>query len=96
MTYYPTESPSRCAATSSIFTAEPLYVFFVVWQDGVSGRPGETDEPGSRQARLRAVLERRPIVGRQTLEFLVTGPASPEEADALFTRELVTLVHREG
>ncbi len=78
------------------FHGRTLYVFFVVWQDGVSGRPGETDEPGSRQARLRAVLERRPIVGRQTLEFLVTGPTSPEEADALFTRELVTLVHREG
>ena len=76
------------------FHGRSLYVFFIVWQDGVSGRTGEEDEPGSRGARIRAVLERRPIVGRQTLEFLVTGPASLEEADALFTRELDGLVRR--
>ena len=76
------------------FHGRALYVFFVVWQDGVSGRVGEADEPGSRTARLRAVLERRPIVGRQTLEFLVTGPADADEANTLFTRELVSLIRR--
>ncbi len=76
------------------FHGRPLYVFFVVWQDGISSRVGETDEPGSRSARLRAVLERRPIVGRQTLEFLVTGPASADEANTLFTRELASLIRR--
>ena len=72
----------------------PLYVFFVVWQDEVSGGTGQADEPGSRSARLRAVLERRPIVGRQTLEFLVSGPASPEEANGFFEREMDSLVRR--
>ena len=78
------------------FHGRLVYVFFVVWQDGVSGRAGEAEIPGSRDARLRAVLERRPLVGRQTLEFLVTGPASPEEANTLFEREIATMVHREG
>ena len=78
------------------FHGRSLYVFFVVWQDGVSGAKGQADEPGSRTARLRAVLERRAIVGRQTMEFLVTGPATPEEADTLFTTEVRSLVHRDG
>jgi hypothetical protein len=77
------------------FHGRPLYVFFVVWQDGVSGG-ANTDEPGSRAARLRAVLERRPIVGRQTLEFLVAGPSTAEAAEALFQREMISLVHRES
>ena len=71
-----------------------LYVFFVVWQDGVGSRDGAADEPGSRGARFRAVLERRPLVGRQTLEFLVVGPVSPEEANRLFERELTPLIRR--
>ncbi len=71
-----------------------LYVFFVVWQDGVGRREGEEDEPGSRAARFRAVLERRPLVGRQTLEFLVTGPTTPEAADRVFAQELLPLIHR--
>ncbi len=78
------------------FHGRPLYVFFVVWQDGISGAPGQADEPGSRAGRLRAVLERRSIVGRQTMEFLVTGPTTPEEADALFTGEIGALVHRDS
>ena len=78
------------------FHGRSLYVFFVVWQDGVSGAQGQADEPGSRAARLRAVLERRAIVGRQTMEFLVTGPATPEEADALFTAGVRSLVHRDS
>ena len=72
-----------------------LYVFFVVWQDGVGrGGDGAADQPGSRAARLRAVLERRPLVGRQTLEFLVSGPATPEEAARVFERELTPLIQR--
>ncbi len=78
------------------FHGRLLYVFFVVWQDGISGAEGQADQPGSRAARLRAVLERRSVVGRQTLEFLVTGPTIPEAADALFTREIHSLVHRDG
>ncbi len=71
-----------------------LYVFFVGGQDGVSGRAGEAEDAGARAARLRAVLERRPIVGRQTLEFLVSGPASPEEANSVCERELAALIRR--
>ena len=78
------------------FHGRLLYVFFVVWKDGTSGAEGQAEQPGSRAARLRAVLERRSLVGRQTLEFLVTGPATPEEADALFTSEIHSLVHRDG
>lgn len=80
---------------SFTFHGRPIYVFYVVWRDGAGDQP-LADTPGARWDRLRAVAERRPNTGRQTLEFIVGGHASPAEADAIFQRDIVRLVQRQG
>ena len=70
-----------------------IYVFFVTWQDGVGGQI-LTDTPTERWDRLRAVIERRANVGRQTLEFIVSGPTDAGAAEALFVREMAMAVRR--
>jgi exosortase len=68
-----------------------IYVFFVVWQDRAGAQP-LPDTPGSRWDRFQAVLERRPNLGRQTLEFIVAGPTSPAQAAAQFADEAARMV----
>ncbi len=69
-----------------------IYVFFVVWQDR-AGAPPLPDTPGSRWDRFQAVLEHRPDLGRQTLEFIVSGPATAAEASAQFAHDAAMMVH---
>jgi predicted dienelactone hydrolase len=66
-------------------------VFFVVWQDRAGAQP-LSDTPGSRWDRFQAVLEHRPDLGRQTLEFIVAGPSTPAQAAAQFAQEAAGLV----
>ena len=76
-----------------LWHGRPVYVFFVVWQDGV-GRQDLADTPSGRWDRLRAVAERRVNLGRQTLEFIVGGPASAGEAETVFEREMAAAVRK--
>ncbi len=68
-----------------------IYVFFVVWQDQANSQ-ALASASGSRWDRLRAVLEHRPNLGRQTLEFIVSGPASAGQASDLFEQEVGAMV----
>ena len=70
-----------------------IYVFYVVWQDGVVNQV-LAEGPGSRWDRLRAVIERRHDLGRQTLEFIVGGPTTPDAAAALFEQAISGMVER--
>ena len=76
-----------------VWHSRPIYVFFVVWQDGV-GQQTLADAPTARWDRLRAVTERRANLGRQTLEFIVGGPDGTAQAEALFEREMAAAVRR--
>ncbi len=76
-----------------VWHGQPVYVFFVVWQDGV-GRQLLADAPTERWDRLRAVVERRANLGRQTLEFLVDGTGGADGAEAVFEREMAATVRR--
>ena len=84
---------ARAPLSSSSGTGNPIYVFFVVWQDGV-GRQDLSDTPTGRWDRLRAVAERRVNLGRQTLEFIVGGPDSAEAAETVFEREMAAAVRK--
>ena len=74
-----------------VWHGRPVYVFFVVWQDGTGGlaMPGA---PSGRWERVRAVIERRVNRGRQTMEMIVAGPTNPTDAAALCARELAGVV----
>ena len=76
-----------------VWHGRTVYVFFVVWQDGV-GQQTLADGPAERWERLRAVLERRANLGRQTLEFIVGGPGGAAAAEAVFEHEMAAAVHR--
>ena len=72
-----------------------IYVFFVVWQDGVGLQTlVNTADDELRGDRLRAVAERRANLGRQTLEFIVGGPADAAGAETVFARAMADAVHR--
>ena len=72
-----------------------LYVFFVAWRDGLGGERLAASA-GSRWDRLRAVAEHRANLGRQTLEMVAVGPASPQQANEWFEREIAPLVRMAG
>ncbi len=76
-----------------VWHGQPVYVFFVVWQDGV-GQQTLADAPTERWDRLRAVVERRANLGRQTLEFIVDGTNGAAGAEGLFEREMAAAVRR--
>ena len=75
-----------------LWHGKTVYVFFVVWQDGV-GWQARSDASSEQGNRLRAVIERRANLGRQTLEFIVGGPTGESDAEALFEREMAGVVH---
>ena len=76
-----------------VWHGRPIHVFFVVWQDGV-GQQTLSDTPAERWDRLRTVLERRANLGRQTLEFIVSGPGGAAEAETIFEHEMAASVRR--
>ena len=73
-----------------------IFVFWTVWQNRPNADPVAA-EPESRWDRLRPVFRGERNLGQQTLEMVVTGPRSLEEAQAVFSREISNgLVRREG
>lgn len=71
----------------------PLYVFFCLWE--VANR--DTRQAGWRQdyttaSRLQRVWMGQRNLGQQSLEVILSGPDSPEEAAALFRRQMAALL----
>jgi exosortase len=69
------------------------YVFFCLWEDGLktSEQPGLDDE-WSRSAKLRSVLLGQRNLAQQTLEVVINGYDSPEQAETAFRREMASLI----
>ena len=65
-----------------------IFVFWVVWQNRPDAGP-VAEEPESRWDRLRPVWRGERNLGQQTLEFVLTGPHSVDEAQAAFSREIL-------
>jgi exosortase len=67
-----------------------LYVFFCQWEDGSKEQTGVWD---SKLAdRIRSVLVRRRVLGQQTLEVVLTGPSSLEQAKQELERRLPGMI----
>lgn len=73
-----------------------VYVFFCLWEDGLksSQRP-RIEDKWSRFAKLRSVLLGQRNLGQQTLEIVMTGYGSSDQAEAAFRREIVRLIETE-
>ena len=69
---------------------QTLYVFFCQWEDGAEKQPGL----GSSQKtdRLQSVLTGRRFLGQQTLEIILTGCDSLEQAEAAVRERLPELI----
>jgi len=73
---------------------KPLFVFFCQWEDGSEKQRGLQ---GSKQAdRLRSVLVGRRVVGNQSLELLLAGYASRDDAEGAVARQLPAMVKLEN
>jgi len=69
---------------------KPLFVFFCQWEDGDEKQLGLQ---GSNQTdRLRSVWVGRRVVGDQSLELLMTGYATLDEADRALAQHLPELI----
>lgn len=71
-----------------------LFVFYVVWQDR-TGSERSADQVTKSQ-RISAALVGQRNLGQQTLEMVLTGPASPADAAEAFSRELAAIVRPKG
>lgn len=71
-----------------------LFVFYAVWQDR-SGYALPTGQV-NRSQRVGAALDGQRNMGQQTLEMVLTGPASQAEAAEAFARELAAMVRPKG
>jgi exosortase len=69
------------------------YVFFCLWEDGLkpSIRP-RVEDKWSWQARLRSVLLGQRTLAQQTLEVVISGYDSPQQAETAFRREMASLI----
>ena len=73
-----------------------LYVYYVVWQDQTGY---ELPDPGtglSPRERLAAVWRGRRNLGQQTLELVLTGPASAAQAAAVAQGQIERVVRARG
>jgi exosortase len=70
------------------------YVFFCLWEDGLksSERPRPQDK-WSQLTRLRSVLSGQRNLAQQSLEIVISGYDTPEQAQTAFRREIVTLIN---
>jgi hypothetical protein len=70
------------------------YVFFCLWEDGLksSERPRPQDK-WSQLTRLRSVLFGQRNLAQQSLEIVISGYDTPEQAQTAFRREIVTLIN---
>jgi hypothetical protein len=69
------------------------YVFFCLWEDGVksSDRSGQQDR-WIELTRLRSVLLGQRSLGQQSLDVVISGYDSPEQAATAFRREIAKLI----
>jgi hypothetical protein len=67
-----------------------LYVFFCQWEDGAERQAGMG--ASAQTERLRTVWVGRRHIGQQTLEIIVTGSASLEEAESTVRHQLPSLI----
>lgn len=70
-----------------------IHVFFCQWEDGHKTQSGL--ETSHQVGRLQSVLNGRRKLGQQTLEFILTGCTSQQQADALVAREIDSLIQRD-
>jgi hypothetical protein len=69
------------------------YVFFCLWEDGVkTSERLRLDDQWNRSAKLRSVLLGQRNLAQQTLEVVVSGYDSPEQAETAFRREIASLI----
>jgi exosortase len=69
------------------------YVFFCLWEQGAKDSAEPDAVAGwSQLARLKSVLLGERGLAQQTLEIVITGCASPEQAQAALRREITTLI----
>ena len=69
------------------------YVFFCLWEDGVkTSERLRLDDQWNRSAKLRSVLLGQRNLAQQTLEVVVSGYDSPEQAETAFRREMASLI----
>jgi exosortase/archaeosortase family protein len=78
----------------------PLYVFYCLWEERESLAPQAADgllEDGvvNIKSRLLAIREGRRHLGQQVLEVAIRGPASAEEAAAVFQNQISRLIRRQ-
>ena len=68
-------------------------VFYCLWQNSSKGvvRPRIWD-PWTRLARLESVLLGERNLGQQTLEIVISGYATPEEAEGALRRQMEALI----
>lgn len=74
------------------FSGQPLHVFYCLWEDRKSNAGEAISEDGTQGSRLSAALAGKRHLGQAVIEAAVRGPASAEEARALFTQELSRLI----
>jgi exosortase len=67
-----------------------LYVFHCLWEDGAAKQNGFGTS--KYLDRLETVLEGKRCLGQQTLEIIVSGYASMDEAEAAFRQRLPNLI----
>jgi len=72
------------------YDGRPTYVFFCLWQDG-SGQP-RISEVWTRLARLECVLLGERNLGQQTLEIVISGYGTPDEAEGALRRQIEDLI----
>jgi len=75
------------------YAGEQVYVFYCLWED----RSKQPDRPRiaevwTRFARLESVLRGERNLGQQTLEIVIFGYHTPEEAEAGLCRDVGTMI----
>ena len=70
-----------------------LYVFFCQWEDGAENQLGM--QSSGQADRLQSVLKGRRLVGQQTLEIIITGCNSLDEAEQQLRKHLPELIRLE-
>ena len=76
------------------YDGQPVYVYFCLWQD--RSRSGEQlrirDHWDDRLVELESVLLGERNLGQQTLEIVIFGYSTPQEAEAALRRQMEDLI----
>ena len=76
------------------YGGQQVYVFYCLWEDRreAGERPRIRDHWDERLVVLESVLLGERTLGQQTLEILVSGYSTPDEAEAALRRQMVNLI----